>query len=279
MKRRIILGCLLVVGCVVAIIGVMHGKMKKTYASAENFDSSINMQFSLESIQYYLKSEYSSSKSSKYVGNATVKKTYDSFGVIGENMNQTLLNNEWNRVNKDKTVGGTCGVVASTMLIRKYISQNKLPMGQTNQQIFNSLVEYAWKSKIYTSTNNGSTTPLEQKKILNKYLDDKGSKYTANADVMNLWSTSKNYLDDKIEPIVVGLNGYSGGHAVLATDAYILNVKYKTKLVSGIYINHSKNYKVLRICNGWEDTNLKNFNDSTYRYIYFDCVDDLVKLK
>ena len=104
MKRKIALGCLLVVGCVLSIIGLMHKNERGLRATSayELYNSTINMKKSLEEIKTHLVKSYSYKNGNKFIGTATVSMPYDSFGVIGENIRQGDMNDVWNSKNPKK---------------------------------------------------------------------------------------------------------------------------------------------------------------------------------
>ena len=83
MKRKIALGCLLVVGCVVALFGLTDANILQVNGESY-YDSSINMADSLIDIQKTIVSKHSATNSSKYIGEATVTETYDSFACISD---------------------------------------------------------------------------------------------------------------------------------------------------------------------------------------------------
>ena len=167
-------------------------------------------------------------------------------------------------------------------MFRKYIAQDKLKT-DTKENIFVSQIDYAWKVGIF---NNGKTEGLysdEIKKMANNYLKSANSDLSANVDEKLMWSTLKNYLNNKIEPVSIildgeELDGKQIRHAVLATDCYTLKVKFKMKNFLGITTTFSENYNIVRICDGWKNTDYKNFEETTYRYVYVDCISELIKL-
>ena len=73
MKRGIIRMGLLFIGFIVVVMALMNKNDKKEY-SLQYYDSNLNMKGSLEDIEKYLVKQYSTSK---YVGTATTKITYD----------------------------------------------------------------------------------------------------------------------------------------------------------------------------------------------------------
>lgn len=282
MKRKIALGCVLLMGCVVSIMGLMPKKEKEICSDYANYKSSINMTTSLDDIKKHIVTKYSKSKSNDYVGTATISVTYDSFGVIGENISQTYMNLTWNNGNPGKEVKGTCTLVANTMLFRKYISQYKLKQ-DSNEMIFAGQVIRGWQLKILTNDKRGGLSASQGKTIADEYLKSKSSSLRGNLDVFSKWSTLKKYLNDKIEPVVIHLEGMKPdgepiAHAVLATDCYTLTVKYTKKNIFGRNVSDKELYNVIRVCNGWENTDLKDFEKTTYSYIYEDCMVSLMKL-
>lgn len=274
MKRRIIRIGLLLIGCVIVIMAFMGKNDKKEY-SLQYYDSSLNMKSSLEEIEKYLVKQYSTSK---YVGTATIKMTYDSFGVTADNIAQSTMNDSWNARNPLKPVDGTCAIVANTMLFRKYMQHSQL-MNVTAQYVFDIQASYAWQTKMFTQENHYALYDYEQVTLANHYLSKTNGDFTANMDSINLWNTSKSYLNDKIKPITLYLTGMDGAHTVLATDCYVERVTYKMKNTIGITVTKTADYKIYRICNGWKDTIPSDWKISTHSYVYFNCVDGLMKLK
>ena len=279
MKRKIALGCLLVVGCVVALFGLTDANILQVNGESY-YDSSINMADSLIDIQKTIVSKHSATNSSKYIGEATVTLTYDSFGVIGTNVSQSKLNEMWAIKNPGKDVKNTCGLVANTMMIMKYIEQFKIKKVagyDTSYDIYSVQLKYAWDTKIFTAKDRGGTCTLEQVSLANHYLFKILNDYSASLDI-GVWSRLKTQLDKKIEPMVVDCRGKKLGHAMLATDCYIQTVNYKEKIIFGITVSKKKDYKIVRVCSGWEDTDLKRWEETTNDYIFFDCVFDSIYL-
>lgn len=288
MKQKLLRAIMLMVG--VVLVFVFQREPGTGFESAD-YTSSANMRESLGDIQEYLVDQYSSSASSKYKGTATVKTTYSSMGLVVDNISQRTMNNTWNASNVNFPVNGTCGLVAETILFRKYmtLASGRLPEVDTEYGVFSKLAEYAYDCGIFSKSDHNGTSLSEQKKIANYYLDTyQNNKYTANTDTINLWSTLKSYLDSKIRPVKLGLTGTNGndetvGHAVVATGCYIQKVNYTEKNWLGQWKSKSKEYKIVRICNGWNDSNDPDDNlswsQATHRFIFFDCVKNMLKLK
>ncbi|MDO4318862.1 MAG: hypothetical protein Q4C48_11780 [Lachnospiraceae bacterium] len=243
------------------------------------YDSGKNMKVTRSEIQQDLIASHSASYSSKYKGTATVKTTYLSSIMLGRNISQGEIVETWNSRNAGRELDGVCGLVSLTMLFRTYMEDNLLHM-DTAYGVFSKLAEYAWSRGVFNENDTSGTTTSEEKKIANGYLTaHHKKKYLANVDSINLWSTLKDYLDDKEEPVTLSLNGKAQNHSVMATGCYIETVTYKQKNVLGWYTTKTDDYKIVRICNGWEDSNTAQWNRTTHRYIYFDCVLNLLKLK
>lgn len=187
--------------------------------------------------------------------------------------------NLWNNENEDRKIRGVCGLISLTMLFRKYMEVNTLQADST-YGVFYKLADYAWEADVFSSKDNSGTTTSEEKKIANGYLKMyQKKKYAANVDEYGLWGTLKDYFDNKVKPVTLSLRGKSGAHSVLGTACYIETVTYKKKNVFGIYTTQKEDYKIVRVCNGWENSNTSRWSYTTNRYIYFDCVMDLLKLK
>ena len=178
MKRKIALGCVLVVGCLVAFFGLVDKNVVQMKNGAY-YDSDECLKDTLGEIQQSLAKKYSSTASSKYIGNATVEETYDSFGVIGKNVSQSNLNQLWEMFNPGKTITDTCGLVANTMMIMKYQEQFKIDKDENvydrSYAIFEVQAKYAWEKKFFTKEQNGGTSTEEQVTLANVYLSQKNS--------------------------------------------------------------------------------------------------------
>lgn len=243
------------------------------------YDSDKNMKVTRSEIQQDLIASHSGSKSSKYQGTATVKTTYYSMSVVANNINQNTMVNLWNGENRNRQIRGVCGLVSLTMLFQKYMNTNTL-QSDSAYGVFSKLADYAWEIDVFNSKDNSGTTTSEEKKIANGYLKTyQKKKYTANVDKLGLWGTLKDYFDNNLKPVTLSLNGTKGDHSVLATACYVETVTYKKKNVFGVYTTQKEDYKIIRVCNGWEDSNTAQWGLTTNRYIYFDCVIDLIKLK
>ena len=243
------------------------------------YDSDKNMKVTRSEIQQDLIASHSGSKSSKYQGTATVKTTYLASLMIGRNINQGDIVRIWNSRQPDKEFEGVCGLVSLTMLFQGYMTENKLHT-DTAYGVFSKLAEYAWSKGIFNENDDSGTTTSEEKKIANGYLTAyQKKKYQANIDKLGLWGTLKDYIDDKEEPVTLSLNGKNENHSVMATGCYIETVTYKQKNVFGRYTTKTEDYKIVRVCNGWEDSNTAQWSRTTHSYIYFDCVLDLLRLK
>ena len=279
MNKKLILAVLYLSGMLLVFLVLGPEQISgKNNTSASVYDSDINMKKSISEMQAVIKSMYSDSK----YKNVKVVTSYQSFGVLCNNLSQERLKNLWNTANPTKKVSWVCGIVANTMLLRKYmtLASGKLSNSYTAETIFNMEMKYAWGSgKIFSSEDTSGTTQNEEVKLLNYFLDTyESSKYTANGDITGLWGTCRNYPDERIRPIILDLNGNESDHAVLCTACYIEQVTYKTTTL-GITISHTDSYKIARVCNGWEDSTDSGWNNSTNSYIFFDCVRDLIKLK
>lgn len=226
-----------------------------------------------------LEKTYSSTTSSKYVGNATVKQTDSTGNVKGINLNQSMINLYWNMNNPDKEIGGTCAIIANTMMIMNYQDQNKADKDKNADRwytIFEAQVEYAWNRKIFTIADNKGITASEQVTLATYYLAKKNSKYKAFSNSSSIWDRVNKQLSGNVPVSVSARCTGKVNHAMMATKSYILNVQYKEKNLFGIPKNKNKNYKVLRVCNGWESTNNDRWEETTNSYIYFDCVYEIV---
>lgn len=276
MKRGLSRFLLLTVGIILAFSAFIKPGDSN---NGSYYDSDKNMKQTRAEIQQDLVSAYSATASSKYKGTATVKTTYLSMAVVAENISQKTVLKAWNDRHEDKQIRGVCGLVSLSMLFRKYMDVNVLKT-DTAYGIFAKLADYAWSVGIFDSDDNSGTTTYEEKKIANHYLDKyQKDKFTANVDEIGLWGTLKDYLDNKVKPVTLSLQGKNDKHSVLATACYVETVTYKKKNVFGGWTTKTADYKIVRVCNGWSDTNRSQWNSTTNRYIYFDCVLDLLKLK
>ena len=269
------LACLFLFVVVYTIQGGCNGFVQ---GETMSYDSDVNMKSTLAEIQSEIRNMYSASRYS----DVKVSTTYRTFGVVCDNLSQDRLVEQWNTSNPNKRVSGACGIVANTMLLRKYmqLTTGKLPKTYSDVEIFNAQMVYAWGSgKVFRSDDRSGTTQNQNIKRLNYYLDTyESNKYTANGDSTGLWSTCRSYLVDKIRPVLLHLNGSDTDHEVMCTAGYIETVTYNTKVLNWS-VSHTDNYKIVRICNGWEDSLQSSWNKTTNSYVFFDCVENLIKLK
>lgn len=283
MKKKLLLLLLCIVGIRIVLITLIPSSGTPLNMATNDYNSSVNMKSSLADIQSAIKSMYSGSK----YKSVSVSTTYDSTSVICDNISQSNIAHAWNDKNPNKKVSGVCGIVSNTMLLQKYmdLTLGKLPNKYSKEDTFYKQVDYAWgKGGIFSSEKKEGTTAEEEKKLLNYFLDTyEKSKYKANIDNIGLWSTCKDYFDTKVRPVKLTLKGkLSDGttsyHSVLGTAGYIEKVTYKTSLM-GLSINHTEEYEIARICNGWMDSEKNNWAKTTNKYIFFDCVTNIIKLK
>ncbi len=282
-KGRITRGMILFIG--IALTYSVMLKPELQAMSVSYYDSSINMLDTHDDIKDYLKNRYSSSSSSSYVGTATVSTTYTSKARAVRNISQASMNSNWNKKNPSKSVSGSCGYVALTMLIRDYMRVEGLST-DTEYNVFSYMLNYGFEQEYTTEVNkkgykySAGTTNGERKNIVAYYLKNKqDNEYTPNADTLLMWTKIKDSLNNKQDPIVLGLDGIDGGHVVVGTQCYEDKVTYVQKNVFGVKTNKTATYKVIRVCNGWENSESGNWHDTTSNYIFFDCVDSMLRLQ
>lgn len=288
MLKKIVRVLLMVFACYMVLKMTSYNKDKDT----ANFLSDVNMKSSIAEIQEYLVDEYSASNLNNYKGKAKVSTTYSSNGILVDNMSQSSLNDQWNKAHPDKKIDGSCGYVAITMMINKYmnlVTNDKMKNKESKISIFNKLVNYGFNNgwiskKMKTSSNlDAGTGSDEQVKMSNYYIDTfQNDVVTANKDTTFLWSTTKKYMN-KIRPVKLGLTGKKNnekhGHAVIATACYTEKVTYTEKNIFGNWTKKNVEYNVCRICDGWSNSVNSNWNATTNKYIFYECVVDLVKFK
>lgn len=209
------------------------------------------------------------------VNTPTVKTTYSTYKVGTKNISQTRMNLYWNNRHTSQKVDGTCAAVAMTMLIRKYADVGQLKETK-DEDVFCTLIAYAWSTGIFSGKSDSGLTDNEIKKMANNYLNKyQNGKYTANVDIANCWGTLKKYCNDNIKPIQLHLTGKTTDHSVVANAGYCETVSFVIRSTDGMYKNNTINYNIARICDGWNDSS----SSSTYKYIFMDSVESLVKLK
>lgn len=285
-KRNFVNTILLIVALLVLAPTVMKDSGTK---ESSNYLSEANMKSSISGIQSYLSAQFSSSSSSKYKGTATVETSDGSdIGLVLTNISQTTMNDKWNANHTwNYQVDGTCGLVALDIMIQKYMTlvTGKLPNSDSAYGVFNKLVQYAFDSKIFPNDGTANGTSLaEQEKIADYYLKTyQKNKYSSDKDKNGLWGTITSYIDNKVRPLKLGLTGEDEegkvGHAVIASAYYIETVTYQQKNVFGNWKTYTKDYKVLRICDGYTDSEKTQWNKTTNKFIFFDCVKNLIKFK
>ena len=182
----------------VAILVLFPAVLKESDAlESANYNSEANMKASISEVQSYLSSQYSSTKSNKYKGTATVKTSSQSdIGLVLTNIDQETMTVKWNNSHTNSyKIEGSCGLVALDIMIQKYMTvpTGKLPNSDTKYGVFSKLVDYAFDSGIFDDNGKASGTTLdEQKKIANYYMKTyQNSKYSANGDEAGLWGTLK----------------------------------------------------------------------------------------
>jgi hypothetical protein len=258
-----------------------------TSINPEDFKGNGNGASTLSDFQETLKKAYSNSSNSTYIGNASVSSTYNSLGITSENISQTTFNNKYNYDNPTKVVDGTCNIIASTLLLRKYMDTGALPESYNNKTIFYTLTNYAWSANYFTKSDNSGLSNAEMVKLLNKYIMVyEADLFTANSDSTNLWSTIKNYYDKKVKPVTITLNSSDSSHQVFVSAAYTETVTYKKKNILNRTTTYTKSYNAVRVCDGWQNSYKDPFTSSgtsdgtkRYSYYYFDSASALIKLK
>lgn len=256
-------------------------KEKNIDSSIGYYDDSMNMLCSLDEVKTKLINMYSAGSGNSFYGTATVSVVYDA-RISAENISQESMNLQWNVSHPNRMIDGTCGLVANTMLFKKYMDVGRLKK-DTNTSIFNKLVAYAFAEGYFIPGDANGLTEVEQQFIAIDYLDEyQNGKYYANVDYINLWSTTKKYIEDEFAPVTIRIVESDGsGHRVLVNGCFTLKVNYKLKNSKGKIYSGYTYYNVLRICDGWDNSyiNGKWSNARTYKFIFFDCERNLLKLK